>query len=156
MRICWPDNHLVSREVGPLSVFSEFRRLPAVIVELSNAVLEVGRSLESAIEILRETGPVDDRLEELERTRAHWEAQMEALVLKADSTLKASSNAESRSRTMLRHAEKLSDPLGLEGEDEREAVPAGDVPRGEEEEVQPVPLGLAISPKEYALRAKFG
>jgi len=126
-----------------------------VIVELSNAVLEVGRTLEAAIEVQSQNGPSDERLDELERSRAHWEAQMEALILKADSTLKSASNAESRSRTMLRHAEKLSDPLDLEGEEGEDTVRSSDAPGGREEEVQALHLGLAPSRKEMALRAKF-
>jgi len=138
-----------------LSVLSDFRRLPGVVDGLAVAVLLVAEGLKALIEIEAEKGSADDRLEELERTRAHWEAQMEAILLKADSTLKSASNAESRSRTMLRHAEKLSDPLGLEGEEVEETVPEGHVPRGEEERLQPVRVDVALSPKELALRAKF-
>ena len=126
-----------------------------MIVELSNAVLEVGRTLERAIEIQAENGSSDDRLQELERTRAYWEAQMEALVLKADSTLKSASNAESRSRTMVRHAEKLVDPFSEEGDEVPETAPGGDDPRGEAEELLQVPVGMAPNNKAHALRAKW-
>lgn len=111
--------------------------------------------LDMAISLLRESGPADARLEDLERTRAHWEAEMEAILLKADSTLKSASNAESRSRTMLRHAEKLADPLDYEGEDVEGSLPQSDVQGSEEERLQPLPLGMALTPKEIALRAKF-
>ena len=120
------------------------------------AVLLAAKSLEDLIALQAEMGGADDRLEELERNRAHWEAQMEALILKADSTLKSASNAESRSRTMLRHAEKLSDPLDLEGEEVEEAVRPRDAQGGEEEGLQPLHLDVALSPKEIALRHKFG
>jgi len=138
-----------------MQVLSEIRRLPGVIVELSNAVLEVGRTLELAIEVTRQNGPADARLEDLERTRARWEAEMEALVLKADSTLKSASNAESRSRTMLRHAEKLADPFAEEGEEVETPAPGGHDPRIETEEVLQVPVRLAPNNKAYALRAKW-
>ena len=144
------------REAGPLSILSEFRSLPAVIRELSKALLTVGGILEVASEVQAENGPALERLEELERSRAHWEAQIEAVLLKADSTLKSASNAEARSRTMLRHAEKLSDPLDFEGEELPAAVPEGDVPRGEEERLQPVRVGVEeITAKEQRLRMKF-
>ena len=126
-----------------------------MIVELSEALLEVGRTLELAIEVQREAGPADERLEELERSRAHWEAQMEALILKADSTLKSASNAESRSRTMVRHAEKLVDPFSEEGDEVPETAPRGDDPRIEAEELLPVPVGLATNNKAEAMRAKW-
>ena len=126
-----------------------------MIVELSTAVLEVGRPLELAIEVQRQSGPADERLDELERTRAHWEAQMEAQVLKADSTLKSASNAESRSRTMLRHAEKIVDPFDDEGEDVEATLPDRHDPGVEAEEVLQMPLGLAPNNKAHALRAKW-
>lgn len=138
-----------------MSVLSEFRRLPAVIDELASAVIMVGRTLELAIELQAKNGIGLERLEDLERTRAKWEAEMEAQLLKADSTLKSASNAESRSRTMLKHAEKLVDPFDDEGEDVEETLPLGNGQRVEAEEVLQVPLGLAPTNKAHALRAKW-
>ena len=138
-----------------MSVLSEIRRLPEVIQNLTNAVMRVVAKLDLLIDLQAENGSSDDRLEELERTRAHWEAQMEALVLKADSTLKSASNAESRSRTMVRHAEKLVDPFSDEGEEVPETAPGGDDPRVEAEEVLPVPVDLATNNKAEAMRAKW-
>jgi len=126
-----------------------------VILELSEAVLEVGRDLRAAIDVLRATGPAIERLEELERTRAMWEAEMEALVLKADSTLKASSNAESRSRTMLRHADKLADPFADDSDEVEALDPPRHVENGEAEEVQVLSVGLERNSKAHALRAKW-
>lgn len=139
-----------------MSVLSDFRRLPEEIQTLGVAVLLVSKNLEDLILLQVEKGGTDERLDELERRRAGWEAEIEATLLKADSTLKAASNAESRSRTMLRHAEKLSDPLGLEGEEEPDAISESHVPRSEEEGLLDVPLALAPTAKELALRAKFG
>ncbi len=139
-----------------MSVLSEIRRLPGVISDLAVAVLLIAEALKAFIELRVHDGGSEERLQELERTRAMWEAEMEALQVKADSTLKSASNAESRSRTMLRHAEKLADPLDFEGEEIEAAVPAGHAPGGEEEGLQPVHLGVAPSHKELALRHKFG
>jgi len=138
-----------------MSVLSEFRRLPGVIQELHGGLLAVASALKTLIELQAQTGPADERLEELERTRARWEAEMEALILKADSTLKSASNAESRSRTMLRHAEKIADPFAEEGDEVEAPVPNGDAPRIPEDRLQPVPVGVAPSNKAHALRAKW-
>jgi len=138
-----------------LSVLSEIRRLPDVIQNLTAAVMRVVAKLDLLISLQEEQGTSEERLEELEVGRARWEAEMEAMLLKSDSTLKSASNAESRSRTMLRHAEKLSDTLDLEGEDVEETVSPVHAPRGEEEGLQPVHLDVALSPKEIALRHKF-
>ena len=139
----------------PLSVLREIRRLPGVVGELAMQLQGVAQALGQLIELQSQAGAADDRLDELERTRARWEAEMEALLLKADSTLKSASNAESRSRTMMKHAEKLADPLDIEGEEEPEAVPAGYAPGSEEERLQPMRLDVAPTHKENALRYKF-
>jgi len=95
------------------------------------------------------------QLEGLLLSRAKWEAEMEAQVLKADSALKSALNAESRSRTMMKHAEKLADPLDLEGEEGEEAIRPDYAARSEEEGVQPVRLDVAPNHRENALRYKF-
>lgn len=138
-----------------MSVLSEFRSLPGAIRGLTTASEEVVEALKTCAELLDQNGPSDDRLQELELGRARWEAEMEARLMRADSTLKAASNAESRSRTMIRHAEKLVDPFDDESEDVEETLPVGNGQRVEEEEVLPVPLGLAPNNKAHALRAKW-
>jgi len=102
-----------------------------------------------------DNGPAEARLEELERSRARWEAEIEALVMKAGGTLKAASNAESRSRTMIRHAEKLSDPFAEPGEEVQPPLFEGDAAPSEAEEMQPLRLAVAANSKEGRLRAKF-
>ena len=138
-----------------MSVLSEIRSLPGVIEALALAVSKCAYRLETLIEVQAQNGPADARLEDLERTRARWEAEMEAMVLKADSTLKAAANAESRSRTMLRHAEKIADPFADEGDEVEAPVLRGDDPRVEEEPLLAMPVGLAPNNKAHALRAKW-
>jgi len=139
-----------------MGVLREIRRLPGAILGLASGVHQVASRLEALIDLQRHMGPADERLEELERTRARWEAEMEAVLLKADSTLKSAANAESRSRTMMKHAEKLADPLDLEGEEVPDAVHGDYAYRGKEEGVQPMRANVAPTQKENALRHKFG
>ena len=138
-----------------MSVLSEIRRLPGVIKDLSTVIGMVGESLDLLVELQGQNGPADERLQELERTRAMWEAEMEAKLLKADSTLKSAANAEARSRTMLRNAEKIADPFAEEGDEVEAAVPSGHDPRVEEEPMLAMPVGLAPNNKAHALRAKW-
>ncbi len=138
-----------------MSVLSEIRRLPAEIEGLSSALIVIAGRLATLIDLQRQNGPADERLEELERTRAKWEAEIEALVLKADSRYKAASNAEARSRVQLRNAEKLTDPFDDEGEAVEATVPRGHDPRVEAEEMLPLPLGVARNNKAHAQRAKW-
>ena len=138
-----------------MSVLSEIRALPEAIRSLSSAASRIAIGVDNLIELQREAGNANDRLQELEISRAKWEAEIEASMLKADSTLKSAANAESRSRTMVRHAEKLVDPFDEESDEVPEAVPGGDDPRIETEEVLQVPLGLATNNKAEALRAKW-
>jgi len=93
-----------------------------------------------------------DRLDELERNRSIWEAEMEAGILRADSKLKAAANAESRTRKQL---EKL-DPFIEEGDEIPEGIPPQYADLGPPEALPAMhsDLGL-LTPKELALRMKF-
>jgi len=139
-----------------MSVLSEIRRLPGQIEGLAYALKVVAERLGALIELQKQSGPSDERLNHLELTRATWEAEIEALLLKAESTYKSASNAEARSRTMLRHAEKIADPFAEEGEEEPDGIPSEHAPVRTSEEVQPVHPDMGVlTPKELALRMKF-
>ena len=138
-----------------MSVLSEIRALPEAIRSLSSAASRIAIGVDNLIELQRETGNANDRLQELEVSRARWEAEIEASMLRADSTLKSAANAEARSRTMVRHAEKLVDPFSEEGDEVPETAPRGDDPRVEAEELLPVPVDLATNNKAEAMRAKW-
>jgi len=129
-------------------VFSTIRGLRESVDRLTAAVQEIADSQSVS-------GLSEERLADLERTRALWEAEIEALVLKAEGSYKSASNAEARARTMEKHVEKQLDPFGGEGEEIPEAVPAGDVEGGEEDGVPPVYLDVAEDDKTRALRMKF-
>lgn len=139
-----------------MTVLSEIRALPEHIKNLAEGVHSVAGSLSALIDLQSRNGPAEARIEELERGRAKWEAGIEAALMKADSTLKSASNAESRSRTMLRHAEKLADPFAEEGDDVEDGVPPVNASVRNGETVPPVheDLGL-LSSKQLALRMKF-
>jgi len=109
-------------------------------------------------ELQREAGPGEARLEDLERSRAKWEAEMEALLIKADSTYKSAANAESRARTMVKAYEKELDPFPEDSEEELEqaAVLPEYARAGEAEGVQPLRVDVASDYKQNALRHKFG
>jgi len=137
-------------------VLSDFRSLPDAIVRLALSVNGVAVNLRDLIDLQRQNGPPDERLEELERTRAMWEAEMEALLLKANSTLKGAANAESRSRTMLKHAEKLTDPFAEEGDQGQDGIPPEYGGVRPAEGVHDVPVGVApLNSKALAQRLKF-
>jgi len=136
-------------------VLSEIRSLPGQIEGLARALKSVSEALAALIELQRQNGPSDERLQKLELSRAQWEAELEAMLLKAESTYKAANASESRSRTMLRHAEKIADPFAEEGDEVEAPVPNGDAPRIPEDRLQPVPVGVAPSNKASAQRAKW-
>ncbi len=138
-----------------MSVLSEIRSLPGAIRSLCAGVEELAGFVSTLVELQGEQGTLGERLDELERTRARWEAEIDAQLLKADSTLKSAANAESRSRTMLRHAEKIVDPFDEDGEEVETVVSNGHDTRVEASEVLEVPVGLAPNNKAYAQRAKW-
>jgi len=133
-----------------LGLLRQIRALPEAILRLAAAVDDVSTDM-----ALRR--PADERLEQLELSRAKWEAEIGALILKADSTYKSASNAESRARTMVRAYEKELDPFPEDGDEaEREVVREEHVEGGGENGVQAMYPYVAPSPKALALRAKWG
>ena len=117
----------------------------------------VSAVMTTLVELWKDQGPADERLQKLELSRAEWEAEMNALLLKADSTLKSAANAESRARTMMRHAEKHADPFIEEGDEVQNGVPPEHAQVGGEEGLQPMRMDVApLNEKELRLRMKFG
>lgn len=136
--------------MGILTIFSDFRALVAAVRELVD-VLEVTAGSQ------RELGPAISRVEALELHRAHFEAEMQGMLLKADGKLKAAANAEARERQLKKSYERDVDPLDPDSEQGSERIPAGDAAAGEAERVPPLRLDVApLNGKALALRAKFG
>lgn len=137
-------------------VLQPFRGLTAAIQGLD---VQVGRGLVLLAKFFDEdyVAGVEwrARLEALEISRATWEADVEALVLRAEGQKQAALNAESRSRTMKKSYEEFFDDGAPDSAPEREAVPAGDVDAGEAEGMQPLRVGLETRGKAFALRAKY-
>jgi len=116
-------------------------------------------AIQTALKAVGDDPKLTHRVEGLELSRAKWEAEMDAVVLKADSTLKSANNAEARARTMERHVEKFID---AEPPDRAEALAPEEIPLYggddypfEAEEVQPLRLGLETTPKNERLRSKY-
>jgi len=111
---------------------------------------------EQIVVLQQMTAPSDERLEELERSRALWEVNMQALVLEAKGSYQAAANAESRARTMKRHHEN-ADPFDTESPEgaEAEAVHLHHAPASEEESLHAMRLDVAPDHKAIALRYKF-
>jgi hypothetical protein len=99
------------------------------------------------------------RVEELERSRSLWEAEIEGVLRKAEGARQAARAAEERARTMERHAQAAQgDVEGLEEIPEwyRQLL-AGHAGSGTEEGVSSVRENLAPSSQvERARRMKFG
>ena len=146
-----PHRHSDRTRRKTLRILQGFRRLVEAIQGATAA-------LEDLVRIQRELGPALDRLEALERSRNHFEAECEGMLLKADGKLKAASSAEQRERQLNKTNQRLSlefDPAGEEGT-ERETVLPNDAAGGEAQGVPPVRLALAPNNKAHAVRAKWG
>jgi len=132
-----------------VKVLSDFRRA-------ADALERIATSLSAAARNHEEREPLLLRLNELERTRALWEADIEATLMKAEGKLKAAANSEARERTMQKRYETDFDPFDFDSEEEGAPVPEDDAETGFEEGVQPLHLGVeTIAPKQLALRYKF-
>jgi len=138
-------------------MFRTFRTFVGAIESLAGSVRGLVIALAHDVEQRAEAGGALERLEALERTRSMWEAEMEALVLKAEGKLKASNNSEARARTMVRHYEKEFDPLDPDRDEVEDGIPAGYAPAGAEERLHAMPESVAVEPKKaLATRVKFG
>ena len=127
-----------------------FRRLLEAIQALTDALTDIAR-------VQRELGPALDRLEALEHSRHHFEAECEGMLLKADGKLKAATSAEQRERQLKKANEKLADPFdpdGLEGADPRDGLEGAD-PRALVP-TDAVHLALATNDKTHAVKTKWG
>lgn len=120
--------------------------------------------LRSLPEPASEDHSLRERLEALELKRATWEAEIEALVLKAKGQYDSARNAEERTKTMKKAYETDSEEGALEGEAEiLEAyrklgiVPVDNGAASEESEMREVRQIVGrVSGKAVAQRAKFG
>ncbi len=122
------------------------------ISRLPDALHRVAIALQAVAESQRDHAPSVERLDELERNRSIWEAEIEAGMLKADSKYKAAANAEARTRKQL---EKL-DPFDEEGEEVPVGIPPQYADLGAAEGLPAVYPDLGVlSPKELARRMKF-
>jgi len=134
-----------------LSIFGRFRQLVEAIQSLGAAVEELDRTQ-------RALGPAIDRLNALELSRHHFEAECEGMLLRADGKLKAATSAEQRERQLKKANEKLVDSFDLIGEEGPIATAdvGHDAPASEAQPLPPVRLGVAANRKAPALMAKWG
>jgi len=133
-------------------VFSGFRRLLEAILGLTGA-------LNDLVRIQRELGPAIDRLNALELSRHHFEAECQGMLLRADGKLKAATSAEQRERQLKKANQKLVDDFDLIGEEAPVATPdvGHDAPPSEENKVLGVRMAVASTNKKApALMAKWG
>ncbi len=134
----------------------------------ARALLEALQELALAVKVIaqaqdiREDATIGRRVDDLERSRALWEAEVEGLLAKATQERQNARNAEERARTKERNARALAgDEGGEEGipEEYLQILQSGHAPRGPEEGVPPVRQGVARTrdeKKAAVKRFKFG
>jgi len=141
-------------------VFRPFRRLLAGIEDIARSLTAIDLSLTDIIQAQREVGPANDRLDNLERERAQFQAEIEGLLLRADGKLRAANNSEARERQLKKSYEKLVDTVDETGDGQtparRISDSMDDATAGEAEGMPPVHLDVAPSNKTLAQKAKFG
>ena len=143
-----------------MRVFRTFSRFIEVIQQLETTLVNLEHTLHEIVEAQKELGPARERLEVLELSRAHFEAEMQALVLKADGKFKAANNAEARERQLKRSYERIGfvDPLVEDGAEREkdDAVSTEHAAASEAARLQALSLVVAPHSKALAQRAKWG
>ena len=141
-------------------MFRPFRDLLAALALLEDGIASLSAQVKALVEVEEAAGPATNRLDRLEREHHTFQAECEGLLMKAEGKLRAANNAEARERANKRSYEHLLDPLdeaGLEPEAPARHPDSGnDAPPSEAERVSAMRLGVAVSPKTLAQRAKFG
>ena len=132
-----------------MGVLKDFRRATDALERIATALNGALRSTQAS------TLPME-RLQELERSRALWEADVEGLLQKAEGKLRAAANAEARERTMKDFHEDDVDPFPPDSPEVQARLQDDDAEAVYPEEVLPLPVDVASeSRKAFALRMKF-
>jgi len=142
------------------NMFMHFRRRLAAAKGTEKALRDIADILHEVSGRVADRAELVDRIEELELSRAKWEAELEGLLMKADSKLKASNNAEARTRVMKKSYESFAD----EGLTDRETeiaqevfqhIPDGNVAPSRAEPMPAMLEDVAQNDKAAAVRMKF-
>jgi len=115
-------------------------------------------------ELLRAATPenLEARVDDLERARALWEAEVEGLLMKAEGERRNARSAEERAR---QHAKRTdseggdADSMEEIAQNYRDLLHSGDDEHGEGEEVPTLHASVGAgrrNQKAFATRAKFG
>jgi len=132
-----------------MGVLKDFRRATDALERIATALNGALRSTQAS------TLPLE-RLQELERSRSLWEADVEGLLQKAEGKLRAAANAEARERTMKDFHEDDADPFPSDSPEIEARLQDDDAEAVFTEQVLPVPVGMAAeSRKAFALRMKY-
>jgi len=138
---------------GLLQVLRDFRRLIEAVEGLSGV-------LAAAAEREKSLDPALDRLNALELSRHHFEAEVQGVLLQAKGKLQAANNAEARERQLKKSYERDADPFPVESENgeaaEGNPSPGFDAAASEAKGVQALRLAVAPNNKTLAQRAKWG
>jgi len=126
---------------------------------LVEAVERIASQLGGSRAAIPGAGQDDERLRDLELRQSKWEAEVEAVLMKAEGKLQAANNSEARERTMRKSYENLVDPLGLDSEaaaeTERVQLQRGNDEAFDEEGVHPMHMDVEEDYRSLGMRAKF-
>lgn len=143
-------------------MFRLIRETSEAIRGLQLSLIDATQVLSRHVQLLQHDDGVQERLETLERSRALHEAEVEALILSAESKFKAARASEERQRTVAR-ANGGADESDEEGlailEAYRALIAEGDAGGGGGEELPALQADLAANPeiqKSQAVRMKYG
>lgn len=142
-------------------MFRGFNRALDALERIATSLATLSRARGEQLESGADVGPFLGRLDELERSRAVWEAEIEALLIKAEGTFKGARNAEERTRHMVKAGDDGTEDGASNGESEliealqRQLLAANGGP-GEGEGVPPVREDVGLSGKGWAQRMKYG
>jgi len=138
------------------TVAGGFRALIEAVAAHQRAL---SQEIRATIEAASEDQPAEQRLVMLEQHRLQFEAECEALLMKAGGKMQAAANAEARTRTMKKSYETDIDPLAPDSEEagatDEDIIAARNAEIQRAAGLQPLHVGMAKNDRTHALRAKW-
>lgn len=139
-------------------MFRKLKGISDALQSLVAALWSIAEGLQGVLAAWEAEGGLRERVDQLEMSRARWEAEIEGEMVKVESRFKAARASEERTRHLMRSNEDHEGDEEGEGALEAyfEAVAANHAQGGAPKGVQPVHQAVAPRGKDLARRFKFG
>lgn len=130
-----------------MGILGTFRDLVGTLQRIAAGLTAISGRLAALMSKWDAEGQLASRVEDLELTQAKWQAEVEAILLKAESVHKAARGAEARERQLKKANERDFGVVIDESEEGSKGLPAVNATGGNAEGMQPVHEAVEVDPR---------